>query len=335
MVVVALVVASVAADALLGSSAAAITPSTSQAISQSVFRPLTPATADGPTPTASPSSLATSSDGDWTLVPVLVAVPDPTATPAPADVVRFRPRAGQTGVVPPDQVSVRFVAAMDRASTQAAFAVTVNGTRVTGRFGWAEGNTVLVFTPSTPFPYGATVRLSVSGATLSWNGTALLASHVATFTVMAKPAPAVRPAPARVRVVSPAPSSSAWRWPLVGPITQYFGQSLTIYGFHYGIDIDGQTGDPVRAARAGVVIAAGHVASDPCGGLEVRIDHGDGFVTWYHHFSQVDVHVGERVDAGTLIGRVGATGCAFGSHLHFAILLNGVFVDPLRYLPRR
>jgi len=48
-----------------------------------------------------------------------------------------------------------------------------------------------------------------------------------------------------------------------------------------------------------------------------------------------DVRVGARVAAGTIIGRVGATGCALGSHLHFAIRRGMTFVDPLRYLPPR
>jgi murein DD-endopeptidase MepM/ murein hydrolase activator NlpD len=120
---------------------------------------------------------------------------------------------------------------------------------------------------------------------------------------------------------------------LIGPITQLFGQSLTQYGFHQGIDIDGDTGDPVRAARSGRVIVAGY--ADSCGGLQVRIDHGNGYTSWYRHLSRVTVAVGERVSGGTLIGRVGATGCAIGSHLHFGIRKGSTFVDPLKYLPRR
>ncbi len=251
-------------------------------------------------------------------------------------------------------MSVRFRAPMDRASTTAAFRVTVNGSPVQGRYRWAESDTVLVFVPAAPFPHGAEVTLAVNGDARSSDGIAIRAGRRVTFSVVRKPVarpassptvrkPVARPASsptARKPVARPASSptvhsqpSSAWRWPLYGPITQYFGQSLTVYGYHYGIDIDGQTGDPVRAARSGTVTVAGHY--DSCGGLQVRIDHGDGFESQYHHLSHIDVKVGARVSAGTLIGRVGATGCAFGSHLHFAIRLHGVFVDPLRYLARR
>jgi len=352
-----LVVASVAVEAMLGGSVVAVAPGSSQPVQMSELRPVILEASAAPV--ESPSPVPAAAEGEGTLVPSVAAAPGPTATPAPAAVVRFRPLAGQFGVVPPGQVSVRFAAAMNRSSTQSAFAVTVNGTPVGGRVSWAEGNTVLVFTPLAPIPYGAKVRLSVGSQARTASGAPLPAARTATFTVMAKPTPPPTPTPTRAPAVArprptpaprpvakapaptprpvaqPAPASSGWRWPLIGPITQYFGQSLTIYGPHKGIDIDGQTGDPVVAARSGTVIAAGHVASDACGGLQVRIDNGDGLVEWYHHFSKVLVSVGQRVSAGTLIGRVGATGCAFGSHLHFAVLLHGVFVDPLRYLPKR
>jgi murein DD-endopeptidase MepM/ murein hydrolase activator NlpD len=74
---------------------------------------------------------------------------------------------------------------------------------------------------------------------------------------------------------------------------------------------------------------------DECGGLQVQIDHGEGVESWYRHLSRIDVAVGASVSGGTVIGRVGETGCAFGSHLHFAIRVNRTFVDPLRYLPPR
>jgi murein DD-endopeptidase MepM/ murein hydrolase activator NlpD len=125
----------------------------------------------------------------------------------------------------------------------------------------------------------------------------------------------------------------AWVWPLLGPITQRFGESLTQYGYHQGIDIDGDTGDSVRAARGGTVTVAG--TWDSCGGIQVHIDHGGGVESWYRHLSRVDVSVGSRVGAGAIIGAVGSTGCSTGSHLHFAIRDRGEFVDPLRYLPAR
>jgi murein DD-endopeptidase MepM/ murein hydrolase activator NlpD len=198
---------------------------------------------------------------------------------------------------------------------------------VVGKLHWAEGDTVLVLNPAKALPYGATIILAVDDGARSAQGATLAAPARVSFVVEAKPEPTPRPTP------RPTPKPSAWRWPLIGPITQLFGQSLTQYGFHQGLDIDGDTGDPVRAARAGRVIVAGY--ADACGGLQVRIDHGGGITSWYRHLSRVLAHVGDRVAGGTLIGRVGATGCAIGSHLHFGIRIGSTFVDPLRYLPRR
>ena len=155
-----------------------------------------------------------------------------------------------------------------------------------------------------------------------------------TFTVQPRPAPALRPTPTTSHhTPRPVRTSTAWRWPLLGRITQRFGESKTQYGFHQGIDIDGQIGDPVRAARGGRVVLAG--TADACGGLQVRIDHGGGLESWYRHLSRIAVERGAVVAAGALIGRVGDTGCSLGSHLHFGIRRDGAFVDPLRSLPRR
>jgi murein DD-endopeptidase MepM/ murein hydrolase activator NlpD len=249
-------------------------------------------------------------------------------TPAPEApaVVRFRPRDGWVGVSRFAAVSVRFSRSMDQASTEKAFHVVVGDAPVPGTFRWAEGDTVLVLTPASALPHGARIALSVDVGARAADGVALAEARSVTFTVQQRPAPTVRPAPS-------VPSSTGWRWPLLGPITQRFGESLTQYGFHYGVDIDGNTGDPVRAARGGRVVVAG--SYDQCGGLEVHIDHGDGLASWYRHLSRIDVAKGALVEAGTVIGRVGDTGCSLGSHLHFAIRKGSTFVDPLGYLPPR
>src|SRR4029453_10830530 len=179
------------------------------------------------------------------------------------------------------------------------------------------------------------VQLTVEAGARSSTGLAVSSPSSVTFTVSREPPP-VAPA-SKPRAASPktgvATPTSTWRWPHDGPITQRFGQSLTRWGYHYGIDIDGNTGDRIRAARAGRVVVAGRY--DDCGGLEVHIDHGDGLVSWYRHLSRVEVRVGSRVAAGTVIGRMGATGCVTGSHLHFAIRRGTTFLDPLRFLPPR
>lgn len=263
--------------------------------------------------------------------------PTPTATPEPTPaaeaptVIRFRPREGWTGVSRFAAVSVRFSQPMDRASTEPAFHITVDQKPITGTVRWAEGDTVLVVDPDRPLPYRSRITLSVDRAARSTDGARLEAGRSVTFTVQSRPAPASRPTP----TASPRPTAATtvWRWPLIGPITQRFGESKTKYGFHQGIDIDGQSGDRVRAARGGRVILAGY--GDACGGLQVQIDHGGGFESWYRHLSGIDVRRGAVISAGTVIGRVGNTGCSLGSHLHFGIRREGTFVDPLRYLPPR
>lgn len=281
--------------------------------------PSTPSAGTGPptrgVPTVSPSAAP--------------ATLEPAPGPEAPAVVRFRPREGWTGVSRFAAVSVRFTRPMDRASTEAAFDVVAEGVPITGTARWAEGDTVLILQPAAALPYGARVTLAVDGGARSEDGLPLRAGASVTFTVQPLSAPAARP----LATAAPVPPSTAWSWPLAGPITQRFGESLTQYGVHQGIDIDGETGDPVLAARDGRVVVAGQ--DDGCGGLEVHLDHGDGLVSWYRHLSRIDVAVGTVVAAGTVIGLVGNTGCSLGSHLHFGIRLGTTFVDPLRYLPPR
>lgn len=68
-------------------------------------------------------------------------------------------------------------------------------------------------------------------------------------------------------------------------------------------------------------------------GYCVKIDHGNGFITWYGHNSDLYVSVGDHVYKGQTIAAMGSTGISSGSHCDFRIQRNGTMVDPLNYLP--
>lgn len=123
-------------------------------------------------------------------------------------------------------------------------------------------------------------------------------------------------------------------WPVRGRVTEPYGRRShpirRLMGVHEGIDLAVPAGTPVGAAASGRVKAAFRSLS---AGLAVDLDHG-GFVTRYFHLSAIKVQVGQRVQAGEVIGLAGSTGLSTGPHLHFEVHLDGHPVDPLPLLPR-
>ena len=98
---------------------------------------------------------------------------------------------------------------------------------------------------------------------------------------------------------------------------------------HTGVDFRAQRGAPARAVAAGTVVAAGW---DGGYGNMVDVDLGNGIVTRYGHLSAIDVVVGDHVEPGAKVGRIGSTGRSTGPHLHYEIRINGQAVNPMRYL---
>jgi murein DD-endopeptidase MepM/ murein hydrolase activator NlpD len=114
-------------------------------------------------------------------------------------------------------------------------------------------------------------------------------------------------------------------WPVKnGTITQYFHTG------HLALDIAAPAGTTVHAGDAGVVTWAGWRNNG--GGNVIEIDHGNGIVTVYNHLSSIGVTVGQTVARDEGIGAVGCTGNCTGPHVHFEVIVNGVLVNPLRYL---
>lgn len=119
-------------------------------------------------------------------------------------------------------------------------------------------------------------------------------------------------------------TAGSWVWPTDWHvITQKYGWK------HTGVDIDGDYTTNSYAASAGTVIYSGWRNGY---GNTVEIDHGSGVVTRYAHHSKLLVSVGESVSAGQVIAVTGSTGRSTGTHLHFEVIVNGKFQNPLNYV---
>jgi murein DD-endopeptidase MepM/ murein hydrolase activator NlpD len=131
------------------------------------------------------------------------------------------------------------------------------------------------------------------------------------------------------------PQSLALLTPAAGRLSSNFGLRRVLNGQerapHAGLDVAVPTGTPVRAAAAGRVINTGDYFY---AGKSVFVDHGQGFITVYLHLSRIDVREGDVLARGATLGTVGATGLVTGPHLHWGVLLNGVYVDPALFVTR-
>jgi murein DD-endopeptidase MepM/ murein hydrolase activator NlpD len=126
--------------------------------------------------------------------------------------------------------------------------------------------------------------------------------------------------------------NGTFRVPLDGVTTgSNFGRRRVLNGQpgspHSGADFPAITGTPVHAAQRGRVVLAEELFFS---GNTVVVDHGLGIYTFYGHLSEIGVKAGDAVEAGAVLGRVGATGRVTGPHLHWGLTVERARVNPLQ-----
>ena len=128
-------------------------------------------------------------------------------------------------------------------------------------------------------------------------------------------------------------ASTPSMWPARGWTSSRFGYRASPFTgkreFHKGIDISARTGSPVVASADGMVSFSG---LDRGYGRTITIKHGYGLKTRYAHLKKILVKKGQFVKRGEIIGLVGNSGRSTGSHLHYEVHLNGVPVNPMKYI---
>jgi hypothetical protein len=137
-------------------------------------------------------------------------------------------------------------------------------------------------------------------------------------------------AAARVRDDARSDFAGDFAWPVTGRISGRFGSARSYNGKpgtpHSGTDVAAPTGTPLHAPAAGIVSFA---APDLyLTGGTVLLDHGHGVSSAFLHLSRIDVEVGDRVERGAVLGRIGATGRATGPHMHWGLNWFDVRLDP-------
>ncbi|HVP80488.1 MAG TPA: M23 family metallopeptidase [Thermodesulfobacteriota bacterium] len=122
-------------------------------------------------------------------------------------------------------------------------------------------------------------------------------------------------------------------WPVHGWVTSGFGFRTNPFTglsqMHEGLDISNREGTPVIAPADGIVSATG---KDFSYGNVVVISHGFGITTRHNHLSKILVGAGQKVKRGDKIAEVGSTGKSTGPHLHYEVRINGIPVNPARYI---
>jgi murein DD-endopeptidase MepM/ murein hydrolase activator NlpD len=124
-------------------------------------------------------------------------------------------------------------------------------------------------------------------------------------------------------------------WPVNGRLMGGYGVRSDPFSgegaMHTGVDISAPEGTPVHATADGIIIHSGWNGGY---GRCVIIDHGNNYQTWYAHLSRTDVIEGQEIRQGEILGAVGSSGRATGSHLHYEVRIGSTPVNPYRFLAR-
>ncbi|MCL6499057.1 MAG: M23 family metallopeptidase [Firmicutes bacterium] len=256
------------------------------------------------------------------------------ATPATSPLLR----------VTPEEVSQGGAFRVDVAVPDAAVRVTVAGRRMLLYRTTAGFRAFVGTSPATP-PGGLTIRMQADspGRTIRVVGTVRVLPARFAIRYLRVPPELLDPRLAayerrRVLAATSAPLprplwEGPFRLPVAGPVASPYGVRSVyngqVRGHHLGVDIRGAAGTPVRAAHDGVVVLAERL---PLGGNTVIVDHGAGVFTSYLHLQSLAVSVGARLRQGQVVGFVGSTGLSTAPHLHWAVRVNGVLVDPLQWV---
>ena len=136
-----------------------------------------------------------------------------------------------------------------------------------------------------------------------------------------------------VKIETKSNPTKATLWPVKGVITSKYGMRIhPVTGnrsFHNGIDIRGKRGTSIVSPADGIVIDTGWQGAL---GRMVRIKTPSGHTLCFGHLNSIKCKIGQKLSRGQLLGTVGATGRATGPHLHFSVLYNGNYLNPVKYL---
>lgn len=124
-------------------------------------------------------------------------------------------------------------------------------------------------------------------------------------------------------------------WPYKGEITSEFGNRVSenqnLNGNHTGIDIAGNYGDDIISAITGKVT---DVSEEGDLGKHIKIEN-ENYTTVYAHCSEISKNIGDEIQQGDVIAKIGSTGNSTGNHLHFEVIINGQHIDPITLIEKQ